>query len=411
MATGTDDEQVRASANRLWELIEAGIFLSEELDLRAVLGRVVETAKTVIGTRYAALGVLDEQGTGLSDFVFRGLPDSARDEIGQLPVGRGLLGALITDPQPVRLRDLTQDPRSAGFPAKHPPMRSFLGVPVRAKGRVFGNLYLTEKEGADEFTAEDERLAVALAAQAGVAIENARLYEDERERAEIERELAETRVRSELRDQTLKAVIRAQEEERRRIARELHDSAGQALASILLGLKVVAQEESLERARGRVADLRQIVADASKDVRRMVRELRPSMLDDLGLAVAVERYVDDLRTRTGLDVSAGIDLGPERLNPEVETVMYRVAQEALTNIVKHAKASRVDVWLTSLDDRHVLSVADDGLGFDVELSEAAGLGIRGMRERAELVNGRVEVRSEPGRGTTVTLEVPRRSEP
>ncbi len=408
MTTGSDGE-VRALAGRLWELIEAGVFLSEELDLRAVLARVVETAKDVIGSRYAALGVLNEEGTGLSDFVFRGLSEDHRAKIGELPVGRGLLGALITDPRPVRLKDLSRDPRSVGFPSHHPPMNSFLGVPVRSKGKVFGNLYLTEKIGGVEFTEEDERLAVALAAQAGVAVENARLYEDERERVEIERELAETRVRSELRDQTLKAVIRAQEHERQRIARELHDSAGQALASMLLGLKVVAQEQSLESARERVAELRQIVAEASREVRRMVRELRPSILDDLGLAAAVNRYVNDLRER-GLSVTASIDLPGARLDPEAETVMYRVAQEALTNVVKYAGARTIEVVVRAHDERYVLSVTDDGAGFNTWEGEQSGLGIRGMRERAELVGGHLTVVSHPGRGTTVTLEVPRKDD-
>jgi two-component system, NarL family, sensor histidine kinase DevS len=406
---GAESERVRATADRLWALIEAGVFLSEELDLQAVLARVVETAKDVIGSRYAALGVLDEHGTGLSDFIFRGLSEDHRQKIGHLPVGRGLLGVLITDPQPVRLKELSQDSRSVGFPSHHPPMKSFLGVPVRSKGNVFGNLYLTEKIDADEFTAEDERLAVALAAHAGVAIENARLYEEERTRSEIERELAETRVRSELRDQTLKAVIRAQEEERQRIARELHDSAGQALSSIILGLKVVAQESSIDGARERVGELRQIVVEASREVRRMVRELRPSILDDMGLTAAIDRYVKDLRD-SGLTVNATIDIGEERLNPEVETVMYRVAQEALTNVVKYAGARTIDVLLTSRDDSYVLCVADDGLGFEVTEGERSGLGIRGMRERADLVGGRLTLNSTKDGGTRVTLEIPRKED-
>jgi signal transduction histidine kinase len=392
----------------LWGLIEAGIFLSEELDLHTVLRRVVETACRVIGARYGALGVLNDERSGLSDFVFHGLSEADREEIGHLPVGRGLLGALIADPSPIRLPDLSADPRSVGFPENHPPMKSFLGVPVRAKGQIFGNLYLTEKEGSTEFTDEDERLAIAFAAQAGVAVENARLYEEARQRAEIEAELAETRVRSELRDQTLKAVIRAQEEERRRVARELHDSAGQALMSILLGLKIVGQERTLQEARGRLADLRDVVAIAADEVQRIVRELRPSVLDDVGLPAALERYAEDLGQRTGLVLNLAIELNDQRLDPEIETVVYRVAQEALTNVVKYANATSVDLALHERGDVYVLSVTDDGEGFDLASQEETGLGIRGMRERADLVGGRLDVRSVAGQGASVTLEVPRK---
>jgi signal transduction histidine kinase len=372
------------------------------------LRRVVETACRVIGTRYGALGVLDEERTGLSDFVFHGLSEDHVERIGHLPTGRGLLGALITDPNPIRVADLSSDPRSVGFPENHPPMTSFLGVPVRAKGQVFGNLYLTEKERGSEFTEEDERLAIALAAQAGVAIENARLYEDARQRAAIESELAATRVRSELRDQTLKAVIRAQEEERRRIARELHDSAGQALASILLGLKVVSQERTIQEARARLADLRDVVADAAGEVRRITHELRPSVLDDVGLAPALERYSKDLAERTNLKVTLSIELNDQRLDAETETVVYRVAQEALTNVVKYANATSVGISVREHDDAYLLSVTDDGEGFDLESAAESGLGIRGMRERADLVGGSLDVRSVLGQGTTVLLEVPRR---
>jgi signal transduction histidine kinase len=578
--TETGQQPGDARPERLWELIEAGVFLSEELDLSAVLRRIVETACRVIGARYGALGVLNEDRSGLSDFVFHGLTEEDRERIGHLPVGRGLLGALIQDPRPIRLSDLNSDPRSVGFPAYHPPMNSFLGVPVRSRGQVFGNLYLTEKQGASEFTEEDERLAIVLASQAGVAVENARLYEAareseieaarrlvelesvhelgsavlseidpdrvlrmiamrarelvradtaaialreddndelrvrvavgvragsaeglriplegsfaemtmsrrepmavhdiatdergfapmaralysrsvvfaplveggeaigvlgvmhgetghfgrdelfavsrfaslasfafvnarlleaERRRADMESELAEARVRSELQDQTLKAVIRAQEEERRRIARELHDSAGQALASILLGLKVVSQEKTFEDAKARLADLRDVTAEAASEVRRIALELRPSVLDDLGLEAALERYTKDFEERTALDVQLSIDLGDQRLEEEIETVVYRVVQEALTNVVKYAGARAVNVSVQRRNGMVCASVSDDGGGFDLADDETTGLGIRGMRERAGLVGGRLDVRSSPREGTTVELELP-----
>jgi len=578
--TGTEQHHKHAPAQRLWELIEAGVFLSEELQLDAVLRRIVETACRVIGTRYGALGVLNESRTGLSNFIFHGLTEADRERIGDLPVGRGLLGALIEDPKPIRLADLSRDARSVGFPDNHPPMTSFLGVPIRSRGEVYGNLYLTEKQAAEGFSEEDEQLAIVLAGQAGAAIENARLFESarsaeaaagrrlmelesvhelgiavlsevdpervlrivarrarelvradtaaialrdgdelvvrvavgvrasvaeglrvamdatlagavmksrepvlvpdaladdrmspvvvrrlnlrsvvlaplvqgsegigvvmlmhdeperfspddlfavsrfaslaslglynatlvatERRRADMEAELAETRVRSELRDQALKAAIRAQEDERSRIARELHDSAGQALASILLGLKVASDEPTLQDARARLSDLREIAAEAAGEVRRISRELRPSVLDDLGLEAALERLTSDIGERTTLKVSLSVELSDPRFEPEFEIVLYRVAQEALTNTVKYAGAGRVDVSLEEHDQVIRLTVADDGSGFDPQSKVGLGLGLRGMEERAELVGGSLDVRSTPGAGTTVVLDVPKK---
>lgn len=567
-------------AGRLWALVDAGIFLSGELNLDAVLHRIVETACRVIGCRYGALGVIDETGTGLSNFVFHGLTEAERERIGELPIGRGLLGALIEHPRPIRLHDLTKDPRSVGFPNNHPPMRSFLGVPILARGLVFGNLYLTEKEGGEDFTEHDERLATVLAGQAGVAVENARLYEltkaseaaarqrlkeiesvhevgkalleeidparvlrmvamrarelvgatlvtiamfdergtfrvrvavgerageaegmeyslkgtasgramgtgeiqlvgdaakypeprgaiaerinihsvivaplfdrneavgvlrvvhseaghfsdddvyavkpfadlaslalrnarlitAERERAHAESELAEARVREQMRAETLRKVLGAQEDERRRIARELHDSFGQALASILLGLKVIEQERTLPEAHARIADLREVAASAAGDVRRIAFELRPTALDDMGLEVALARYARDVEDRTGVRVDLSVTLGEGRLHPDVETVVYRVAQEALTNAIKSADPAKITVALNELGGTVRLIVSDDGRGFDPEGVEGRGLGLLGMSERASLVGGRLEVRSAPGRGTAVELDVPR----
>ena len=165
-----------AGRDRSWVLLDAIVSLSGELNLDVVLRRIVDVACRVIGAKYGALGVIDEQRTGLSNFVYRGITEEERERIGRLPVGRGLLGALIDDPRPIRLTEIGTDYRSVGFPANHPVMNSFLGVPVVSRGHVFGNLYLTEKIDGSEFSEEDEQLAVALASQAGVAVENARLY-------------------------------------------------------------------------------------------------------------------------------------------------------------------------------------------------------------------------------------------
>ncbi len=168
---------VMTSRERLRSLLDAVVGISTDLDLRSTLQRIVEAACALAGARYGALGVLTADRTGLADFITHGIDPAAHAKIGDLPHGRGVLGVLITDPKPVRLPDITQHPDSFGFPPNHPPMHSFLGVPVRTREQIFGNLYLSEKQGADEFTEDDEEIVVALAAAAGVAIDNARLYE------------------------------------------------------------------------------------------------------------------------------------------------------------------------------------------------------------------------------------------
>ena len=572
-ARGTE----RAS-DRLWTLVETGVSLSSELHLDAVLRNIVDAARRVIGAKYGALGVIDKDRGGLSNFVYLGVSEDERAEIGRLPVGRGLLGALIEDPRPIRLEHIGDDPRSVGFPANHPVMNSFLGVPVVCRGQVFGNLYLTEKVEGGPFTEEDERLAVALAAQAGIAIDNARLYgamlgneaaarrrlrelevvqeiggallveldhtrvlrmiavesrdllgaqtayismpEDgsdkmrvrvaagrgagtiegtsversgtfadyamrsletmligdaqadpratapvaeavdahsmivaplierrtavgclvlldpepdhfsrddvfvikriaalgslalrnakliahERDRAQMEAELQESRIREQLGTDMLQAVIRAQEDERARVARELHDSAGQALTSILLSLKLIEQLGSVDAMRERIADLRDLTSTTAAEVRRIARELRPTVLDDLGLEAALGRYIGELTERTGVETTLDVDV-PERLPREIETVTYRVVQEAITNALKAAYPTRLDVSLVVADGTLLARVADDGRGFDPDNIEA-GLGLRGMRERAELVGGKLDIRSRPGEGTTIQLTVP-----
>ncbi|MFG2819490.1 GAF domain-containing sensor histidine kinase [Kitasatospora sp. NPDC048365] len=163
-------------------LLEAVVSVGAGLDLHATLQRIASGAAELVDAQYAALGVISPHGTGLSDFIHIGIDDATAAAIGELPAGRGILGALIDNPEPLRLADLSEDPRSTGFPAHHPPMRSFLGVPIRVRGEVFGNLYLTEKQGAGGFTPEDKQVVLALAAAAGVAIENSRLYEEGRRR-------------------------------------------------------------------------------------------------------------------------------------------------------------------------------------------------------------------------------------
>ena len=481
--------------DRLRILVDTGIALSSELSLDALLQQLVEKAALLTSARYAALGVIDQTGGALERFLTTGIEPEAHAAIGDLPKGRGILGVLIREATPLRLADLTTDPRSVGFPPNHPPMRTFLGVPIVLRGVAYGNLYLTEKQGGEEFTEEDEELIQLLAAQAAVAIENTRLYEtstrwlrhleslneigealagelelepllglvarrlrglvharivlialpepgtdrlriaaadgegsdayglvgmdlelggsktgrvlsrgrSERvdsvlDDPEIDQQVARRMgVRSALyvplfvgaraigvvvahdrlgttssfndedvrlaeslaaraaiavelservsRD-TVRRVVEAQENERARLARELHDETGQALTSILLGLKSLDDRVETDEGRAAVAELRQLVVATLQDVRRLAVELRPAALDDFGLVPAIERLGDLSGEQGGVSIDVRSDLGDRRLPAETETVLYRITQEAMTNVLKHAEAKLVRVHLS-----------------------------------------------------------------
>lgn len=378
-------------------VLRVALDLAGEHDLDEILGRVVGGAAEATGARFAALGVYGQNGR-IERFVHHGVDAATVERIGSFPEGRGLLGEVIVGEGPIRLDDLTADPRACGFPEHHPPMRTFLGVPVRRGERRFGNLYLTEKPGG--FDERDEQRVVVLAAFAAAALESVLLTAAE-ERARADRDL-------------LSRIIGAQEAERARVARDLHDEIGQSLTSVLLGQRLVldaleAHGEDLAEAQDRAEEVRQLVADALVEVRRLAFELRPIVLDDVGLIAAVRRLAADLAERYGFDAGIVIDgLGEDtRLDPEVETVVYRVVQEALTNVARHAAASRAQISFTVAGPLLLADVVDDGVGFDASLDRRErSLGLTGMAERAGLVDGQVEINSEPGRGTTVHLEVP-----
>lgn len=393
--------------DRLRTLLRAAIELSAPHERDDVLQEIVHSAAAVAGARFAALGIYGDTGR-LTTFVHHGIDAATVEAIGEYPHGRGLLGEVIVADAPVRLADLSADPRSVGFPPGHPQMRTFLGVPILRAGRRYGNLYLTEKAGGAAFDDTDEALATALAAFAAGAIETAELLASERSRAAAEEQ---ARARREL----LAQVIAAQEAERARVSRDLHDDVGQALTSVLLGLRLV--EDSLDRpdvdvegARSRVAELRELVADGLRRARELAFDLRPTVLDDVGLTAALHRLTEDVAARSGLTIELdAAALAPdERLSPEVETVIYRVVQEALTNVVRHASAAAASVTFAGRNGVIRVFVEDDGRGFDPqEVPTRAHLGIEGMLERAGLVGGTVSVTSVVGAGTTIVLEVPR----
>jgi signal transduction histidine kinase len=535
----------------LRRLLAVGRSLVAELDLDTVLDKVLRTARDLTGARYAAIGVLDEQKEELASFLFVGIEEEQRRRIGPLPRGHGVLGELIRDPKPLRLHDVTTHPRSYGFPPDHPPMRAFLGVPIRVRDEVYGNLYLTDKQGGVDFDEQDEESAVVLADWAAIAIDNARLYTRlQARRAELERAVrgleataviarsvgsetdldrvlelvvkrgralldarsllvalerdGESRVvaaagecehvlgatvppgasarrigdlharsahgleavagdataalitpfafRSQARgvmiafdrlsdgpafdaddehllgsfaasaaiaiataqsveDEARRRALEASEQERRRWARELHDETLQELGALKVLLESARQAgdpNAVTRAMDHAVDQIQL---SISGLQGLITELRPAALDELGAGPALEALFKRVAATSGLEIEAGVDLAyesgrePTRPAPEFESAIYRLVQESLTNVVKHAEAERVDIRVTESDGAVNVVVRDDGRGFDpAALTE--GYGLLGMRERVALAGGRLDVASADGEGTTVNATFP-----
>src|SRR5579864_326930 len=527
-------------------LLEAGVSLASELSLPIVLQRIVDLAVEVTDARYGALGVIGAGGV-LTEFVTSGISEKQRTAIGALPTGRGVLGLLIADPKPLRLRNIADHLQSVGFPANHPPMHSFLGAPVQAMGRVFGNIYLAEKRTAEAFSRQDEETLVVLATQAGVAIANASLYAEVRTRehwlaalrditdkvlsgapeqilldsvAEHARELAgadaatiitatETPGRlvvaaavgaraGQMRGQILPAegsisgavmksgkaidfddvsldsrayqpIVRAGMygpayfgplrdpdgvqgtlmvanlqggarfdqgrirlvasfadqasiaiqyrraqaelsrlglmEERERIAKELHDGIIQSLFAVGMGLQGTAlmagSPEMTRRLEGAVEELDRVI----RDLRNYIFGLRPGILADRQLDQALRVLADETQARSSIAVEVDIDAGLAASLSGHSTDIVQLTREALSNVVRHARAATASVSLSRQGADAVLTIDDDGMGFDAG-AESVGNGLRNMRERAASLQGSLEVSSRNGKGTRLRVKFP-----
>jgi signal transduction histidine kinase len=373
-----------AEADR--RLIEAGMRLASERSLEAVLLRIVELAVELTGARYGALGVLAPDGRSIEEFVTVGITAEQRAAIGDPPVGHGLLGALITDARPLRIPDIAADPRSVGFPPNHPPMTSLLGAPVMGRGTVFGNLYLTDKSGADTFDEEDERILVVLAAQAAVAVENARLS-DEAERAA--REL-----------QRLQVL-----EERERIGKELHDGVIQSLFAVGMNLQGIATSSGDEDLARRLEAAVDDVDGAIRDLRNYIFGLRPGILADRQLDQAIKELAGEFGARSGVVTVVEVDADAAALFASRAADVVQLVRESLSNVGRHAAATSCRVSFGRGETGFVLEVDDDGRGFDAG-AETAGMGLRNLEERVVALGGSFELRSVPGEGTTVRAAFP-----
>ncbi|MCL2418995.1 MAG: GAF domain-containing sensor histidine kinase [Conexibacteraceae bacterium] len=536
---------------RLMTLIEIGRALVAELDPEAVLDRILHEARELTGARYAALGVVGEGRDRLERFLTSGIDEQTRRAIGALPHGRGVLGLLISDPRPLRLTDVSEHPQSSGFPAHHPPMRTFLGVPIMIRGQAWGNLYLSEKADGKHFTDADEDAVTLLAQWAATAIENARLYDNsERRRADAEHAVRSLRAAQDIADaigsvaeldhvlelivrraralvearsvlillheddvlvvaasagpvpagldiaaelgvpharsaltvpmlhrgvevgvlaafspglgdgsfdqpdeqllrtfaasaanavaikrsvdaDRLHAQIAAAEGERRRWARELHDQTLQSLGAMRMLLSAAARQADPQAHADALAQAIDDLELEADNLRGIITDLRPSLLDDLGLVPALDALLDRRRdaglvTERDIDVPALADGGP-RLDPELATTVYRLVQEALSNVVKHSGARTCHVTVRLIvppgeqhrreqhpgeqhpGEQHrreqlLVEVRDDGHGYDTS-SRTSGFGLQGMRERVHLAGGRLELVSGGG-GTVVRAHIP-----
>ena len=360
---------------------DAVLAIGAQQSTEEVLQRLVHAARTLVPARYAALGIPDGDG-GFSAFLTSGMSDRLVASLGPLPRTHGMLGAMLETRTPFRTADIHADPRFRGWwPRGHPDMRSFLGVPIVAPEGVIGAFYLTERDGAPEFTTEDEELIQLLAAHAAIAITNARLYERSRELSIVS--------------------------ERNRLALELHDAVSQKLFSVVLNAETAATllDRDPEQARAQVARLQELARQALDELRSLIFELRPPDLERDGLCGALRKHVDVLRRLQPVEIELDGDLELTR-DPQRDRELFRIAQEALQNALRHAEASRIVVRLRGDDGRLLLDVEDDGVGFDPEAPELRSrrLGLTSMEERAQRLGARLEIRSAEGAGTTVHLE-------
>lgn len=379
-------KSVPSDAARTGMLIEAGLALASELDLEAVLERIVELAVAITGARYGALGVLGEDAPRIERFITQGVTEQERAAIGHLPVGHGILGLLIRERRPMRIPEIGADPRSAGFPPNHPPMHSFLGAPVEALGQIFGNIYLTEKHGAPEFTDDDEAALVVLATQAGVAIENARLYDEMRRAQE---ELARLELL----------------EERERIAKELHDGVIQALFAVGMGLQGTAAMANDPEIARRIENATEEVDRAIRDLRNYIFGLRPGILADRQLDQALQQLALDFQGRTDVLTIVDVDesVAAELASRAADVV--QLVREGLSNVGRHARATSCRITLRRSNGGAELEIDDDGLGFDPS-SPSSGLGMPNLRERVASLGGELTILSIPGEGTTIRAQLP-----
>jgi signal transduction histidine kinase len=364
---------------KLRRVVEATLLLEENLELPTLLRHVIDEARSMTGARYAALGVLNEDRTNLIEFITAGVTTEEEEAIGPRPTGQGVLGLLISDPKPLRLAALGTHADSFGFPANHPPMTSFLGVPIKVRNEVYGNLYLADKVGAPEFSTDDVALAEALALAAGIAIENERLHH-----------------------QVQRVAIY---EDRDRLARDLHDTVIQRLFGVGLTLQSMAS-----RAPGEMVE---VLSYAVAEIDRVIEGIRSTIYqlgmngEDRGTRDRVVSLLRQLRSAVGFDVEVSFD-GPvdTAISELVAEHLMATIGESVTNIGRHAQATRATVTIRVAEGLCILTVRDNGVGINASKRRTGGLGLPNLQRRAEKLDGTFTVETAEGGGAIVTWQVP-----
>jgi signal transduction histidine kinase len=365
---------------------EAALTITSELSLPILLNRIVGLAREMSGARYAALGVPDPTNTHLVQFITSGMDETQMSHMGGLPVGEGLLGELLKpSAEPIRIANIGDHPSSAGFSDQHPHMTSFLGVPIRSRGKLLGNLYMTDKIDGEEFTEYDQVLVETLAAYAAVAIENARLHQ---------------------RMQRLVIL-----EERERIGMDLHDGVIQSIYAVGLMLdhaQYLLKNGEVEPVEERIQEAIDGLNTTIKDIRNYILDLRPSRLQGKDLRTALRVLTHEFQVNTLAEVN--LKYANEvngKLAEETSTTAFLIIQEALANAAKHAAATQLRINVGLEDKLLILDVEDNGMGFEMaETEQRLGHGLLNMRMRAHAVGGQLEVNSVPGKGTRVIAYIP-----
>jgi len=368
---------------RLAALNDAALAIAGDLDLDRVLQKILRTTARLVGARYGALGIPDGRG-GFGRFLSVGISEARADKIGALPRVHGVLGSLVTEGKPIRSRDIRRHPRFSWYPAHHPEMVEFLGVPIRHRGEVLGNLFFSGTRRGT-FTADDQRLVEMLAAHAGVAITTARLYADAQQLAILQ--------------------------ERGRIARELHDAVSQTLFSLVYEARAAADRVGTDPAAAaeHLSQVQQQAAGALEEMRNLVLALQPRSLDRDGLAATLRDHVDGLRRIHQAAIEARIDEA-DRLAPDEQLAVLRIAQEALHNAIKHAGPVPIRLDLRHTPDATRMVVSDEGPGFDVKTMARTRrtVGLHAMRERARAIGANLTIESRQGGGSVIRLTLPKR---
>lgn len=418
IAAQTDEQRERFEA-----ISRLAVEIAELRDLQQVLDTALRHCLDLTGSQFGFIGLTDAAAEAMDVVAIQGFAASARfyERFHLIPLRPTLFARAVLENVPVRTDDATSDPRRIGQPGGHPPVRAFLGVPLRLRGRPIGMIGVANRDGA--YHDEHERLLLTYAAQVAIAIRNAQLYEelarakDDLEHKVVERthELAEAKEAlaqkaGDLR-MLLAQTVTAQERERARIAHDMHDGLNQLIIGAMLELKAARQhlDTSIYAADTSLQRVRALLGQVDGEIKRIIHGLRPPSLDALGLPAAVARYAERYTSFTGLPCAIAVHGRAYRLMPEAEIGIYRVIQEALQNAAAHAGGEHTWVTFSFEEQSLEVEVGDDGQGFDADqrLPAADGhLGILGMHERAQSLGARLRIESAAGRGTVVRLCVP-----